>query len=66
LTGWPLLNEAESGDLELMLTKEAGVMTDLLRRAGDDLVLTSVFRAGADGESGSPPTRSEGRRPRGG
>jgi putative intracellular protease/amidase len=36
-----LLNEAQSGDLELMLTKEVGVMTDLLRRAGYDVVLTS-------------------------
>jgi len=46
-----LLNEAESADLELMLTKEVGVIANLLRGAGYEVVVASssgrAFTAGA-------------------
>lgn len=46
-----LLNEAESVDLELMLTNEVGVISHLLREAGYEVVVASssgrAFTAGA-------------------
>ncbi len=36
-----IVNEAKSEDLELMLTKEVGVMKDLLRKAGFEVVVST-------------------------
>jgi hypothetical protein len=36
-----IVNEAKSSDLELMLTKEVGVMTDLLHKRGFDVVVAT-------------------------
>jgi putative intracellular protease/amidase len=36
-----IVNEAKSEDLELMLTKEVGVMKDLLRKAGFEVAVSS-------------------------
>ncbi len=37
-----IVNEAKSSDLELMLTKEVGVMSDLLKKAGYTVVVSTA------------------------
>jgi putative intracellular protease/amidase len=37
-----LVNEGKSGDLELMLTKEVGVMKDLIQKAGFEVVVATA------------------------